>query len=153
MNTSILTNVMTIVAMLCTIGSAHSQIIYEGNDDISARRLGAEFLLRSGELGDDVTNNPENNVFCFDLVKKDPTRIDTVGIFSFGGINSPSPNYILVKYEKKYKVLDIREISKVLPTILEFLELYHVGNDDIVACLEELTKIYRFNKGSSRVKL
>lgn len=108
-----------------------------------------EYLLSKGEI--DIKNNNEK-FFIQEIVEDKILGYTHKGIYRLYTNKSPSFTYIILKKGKNFKIIDLKNFSKSLKEISEFLSSGF--SDKVVAkYLEEILKVYNYNHYDEKIRM
>lgn len=108
-----------------------------------------EYLLSKGEI--DIKNENEK-FFIQEIVEDKILGYTHKGIYRLYTNKSPSFTYIILKKGKNFKIIDLKNFSKSLKEISEFLSSGF--SDKVVAkYLEEILKVYNYNHYDEKIRM
>ncbi|KOS07578.1 hypothetical protein AM493_17165 [Flavobacterium akiainvivens] len=136
---------IALIIIICFVNNAFSQII-DSPETILKIKGGAEkYLTDKNEL-----NNGEK-FFIKEIIDKAEIGYKSKGIYRLYLNRSPSFTYIILKEGEKFQVLDLWALTDSLKTISEFLSS-GFDNEAVVRYMEEILKIYRYNRYDEKIR-
>ncbi|MDX6189499.1 hypothetical protein SGQ83_09080 [Flavobacterium sp. Fl-318] len=108
-----------------------------------------KFLLEKKEMDIEL---PMITFSIRELINNNELKYNTKGIYRLFTNKSPSSTYIVLKDKDKFQIIDLRSFSKNIVVISDFLSSRF--DDTIVAqYLEEILKIYKYNRYDEKIKM
>jgi hypothetical protein len=108
-----------------------------------------KFLLEKKEMDIEL---PMITFSIRQLINNNELKYNTKGIYRLFTNKSPSSTYIVLKDKDKFQIIDLRSFSKNIVVISDFLSSRF--DDTIVAqYLEEILKIYKYNRYDEKIKM
>lgn len=87
-----------------------------------------------------------------ELINNNELKYSTKGIYRLFTNKSPSSTYIVLKDKDKFQIIDLRSFSKNIVVISDFLSS-RFDNTIVAQYLEEILKIYKYNRYDEKIKM
>jgi len=113
-----------------------------------------EYLLKTGDLKAEVGwKDYDGRVHILELSDNTALGYKKVGIYRVLVSTSHTKKYLLLKSNKRYKILDTDNFGEVLKSISSFLLKHNIPDEEKVIYVEVLLNIYNMNKNRNPAKL
>lgn len=87
-----------------------------------------------------------------ELINNNELKYNTKGIYRLFTNKSPSYTYIILKDADKFQIIDLLFFSKNIVIISDFLSS-RFDNKIVAQYIEEILKIYRYNRYDDKIKM
>jgi hypothetical protein len=126
-----------------------SQVVDNASTINKINEESKKYLIKKGELNVDNLNE---QYFIFEIVEKKAIGYNRKGIYRLYTNKTPSFTYIILKDGDSFQILDLRDFSKEFKKISKFLSS-GFENNIIVNYMEEILKVYNYNRYDEKIKL
>ena len=103
------------------------------------------FFIEQGVLDKTNVKNGLDYVFITEIHDKKIIGYNTNGIYRIGVLISHSPQHILIKENSKFHILDLKNITEVLESIISYCERNKLNIDTMFLYIKEVMRMYEAN--------
>lgn len=143
-------NIILILFILSSI-ICTSQKIEEVEITKKIKLEAGAFLMKKGEISN--LDSLDTKISIIEIIDKKILGFNTKGIYRLFPHKSPSFTYIILKDNKKFQIVDLKDFSKALKEITKFLDHSNMNSNSMVSYMEKILETYRNNDYDSKIRM
>lgn len=135
--------------MLCS-GLCFSQKSDELEITEKIKKDASLFLLKEKAI--EKITNIEQQVHIIEVLETKVLGYNKKGVYRLNSNVNPSFTYIILKNDKKFSIVDLRDFSAALKEITKFFDSSKFDNKLIVSYMEKILETYRNNDYDAKIR-
>ncbi len=127
-----------------------SQIVDDESTIKFIKQESRKFLLNEGDIED---SNLQEKIYIKEIIENKVIGYNLKGIYRLYTSKRPSETYLILKYEKKIKIIDLRNLSISLNEISNFFITVKFDNKKSLEYMEKILEIYKNNRYGEKIQM
>jgi len=109
------------------------------------------FLMKKGEISN--LDSLNTKISIIEILDKKILGYNSNGVYRLFSHRSPSFTYIILKNDKNFQIVELKNFSDALKEITKYLSNFNIDSNRIVSYMEKILEIYRNNDYDKKIRL